>query len=109
MIGLGLRLRDWPTGGVTWRDLAAILRHLPSDSSYKRAKVPGRPKPEDQVWLLRNVEHTLRVLAWQNTKQEEPQPEPFRWACEKGSDAAPGPDAYELDEIDAVMARLRGA
>lgn len=107
MIGLGLRLRDWPTGGLTWRDLAAILRHLPGDSAFKRAKFPGRPSGDDVRWMLRRVEHTLRVLVWQNSGQKDsPEPVPLRWDCEP-PDEEEKPDEMGLDEVDAVMERNR--
>lgn len=107
LIRLGLRLRQWPDGGLSWRDLVVIVKHCPPDSALRQALPESGPSPTDTPQLLRDIEHGIRVLQWQNQgKDDHPYPEPYRWPGEKTPPPAADeqPSSYRLEEIDDAMA-----
>ncbi len=58
--------RDIGTPRLTWQRLRRIITHLPEDSATARARREQAPNLDTQ--FLRSVEHGIRVLAWQQTK-----------------------------------------
>lgn len=97
LIGLGLRLRDWPSERLSWRDLFVVVSQAPPTSACYRAVAGDDWQRSLTVDLLRQVEHTTRVLAWQNSdgKGEYPPLIPLPWD-EPDHDR---PDAMSLDEV----------
>lgn len=104
LIRLGLRL-DWlGTQCFSWRDLWVIVRQCGPDTALWRAD-DCRREQTVTTDLLRSVEFSLRVLAWQNTKdgatgRNAPQPVLFDW--EKTRDEYAG-DVMPLDELKARL------
>lgn len=86
-------------------EVAAWAAHLPPDSATARALNPDWQRTID-VDLLRLVEHGIRVLAWQKTKdgsagRNAPEPIPLPWDPEpegliKG-------DSMDWDEAAAFL------
>ena len=96
----GSRLRDFPDGGVTWRDLAVLVRQCQPESAIFKALNPHwQQSPE--LEFLRQMEHTLRVLVWQQTKdgatgRNEPELIPLPWDPEP--DGVIRGDVMTMDE-----------
>lgn len=97
----GARLRDWPDGGVSWRDLWVLIRQAqPGSAVYKALTPHWQRTPELQ--LLQSVELSLRVLAWQQTADGQkgrnaPEPAWLPWDEKPEDDAIRG-DAMTVDE-----------
>ena len=66
LIRAGARLRDWPYGGVSWRDLYVMVRQAQPDSATYKALNPQWQASND-VELMRSMDLHLRILAWQQT------------------------------------------
>lgn len=102
LIHLGLRLRDWPNGGVSWRDLLVIVRQAPLDSAVYRAVSGDEWQRTPVIDFLRQIEHTSRVLAWQQgggKSHDYPALVPLPW--DEPLDAQP--DAMSLEEVFEFM------
>lgn len=67
MIGLGLRLRDFPSEGKTWRDLIVIVRNLGSESAYFRATHPDSWNWDNNAMLQASMVDLLNILVWFKT------------------------------------------
>lgn len=59
------------TDRLTWLDLLAFVQHAPPDSAIARARNPDWQVDLSLV-LLREIEHGIRVLAWQKTDDADP-------------------------------------
>jgi hypothetical protein len=94
-------------------DLRDFLEHSPPDSAYARASNPAWPVTLD-VQLLREVEHGLRVLAWQRTKDAErgdqakhyPERIPLTEQERREAAARKGVTEYDAIPIDEMRKRL---
>lgn len=102
---MGLRLDDLGTVRLTWADLRDVLTHLPMDAALYRSQMPHGLSMSDL--LLSQVEHTLRILAWQQTKDAasptpQNRPEPL---IKIGEDKkhGPQPDEVELSELRRLI------
>lgn len=80
--GLSLRsMRDW---GIPLTEVAAMAMHLPPDSATRRALDPHWQRTME-LDMLREVEHDIRILLWQNANSGKrvtsalPQPIPLPW------------------------------
>lgn len=93
------------------------MAHLPRESATVRATQPNAGHT-DELELLRQIEHDLRVLAWQKTKDGQDGrnlPVPYRFDWEP-RDTVWEHDVLDWDEaaeklggdprLAAVMARL---
>ena len=104
LIRLGLRL-DWlGTERLSWRDLWVIVRQSGPDTALWRTEA-RRVVQTPETDLLRAVEHSLRVLIWQQTKDGQtgrnpPQAITFPW--ERKRDEYAG-DAMPLTELKARL------
>lgn len=97
LIQAGARLRDWPDNGVTWRDLYIVIRHAPPGSAVYRAVAGDEWHRTPELEFLREIEHNLRVLAWQNGNgKSHDYPEPIRLPWDPP--LAARPDAMDWDE-----------
>lgn len=63
------------TDRLTWLDLLAFVQHAPPDSAIARARNPDWQVDLPLV-LLREIEHGIRVLAWQKTDDADPKKKP---------------------------------
>jgi hypothetical protein len=75
LIGLGLRLDDRGTRGLSWRDLLVIIRRSPRTSALSRAQFP-----EDSEWglpeqLLAAIFDALQAGNWQRGNGQGRKPE----------------------------------
>lgn len=64
--------------GITLARAATLLEMLPAGSKYMAAVCPAA-EWDEKTYLLASIEHSLRVLAWQNTedarkKRNKPKP-----------------------------------
>lgn len=97
----GSRLRDFPDGGVTWRDLHVLVRHAQPDSAVFKALNPHwQQTPE--LEFLRAMEHDLRVLSWMQSKdghrgRDFPEPVPLPWDPVRDDGSIRG-DVMTMDE-----------
>lgn len=93
--------RDIGTRRLPWQRLRRIITHLAEDSATARARRAQAPALDTQ--FLRSIEHGVRVLAWQQTKDgstgdRAPQPIGLQ-----GDPVVNGSRRDSL-EIDAVLA-----
>ena len=103
LIGLGLRLRDFPSAALSWRDLLVIVRHAPATSAIVRALDPNWQRTPE-VDLLREVEHGVRVLAWQQTRDgSKGRNAPERLRLPWDAVETDRPDSYEWDDLAAAL------
>jgi hypothetical protein len=99
----GIDLRN---PGLWWTDLADLVVNLPPGSPFWRA-VGGPLAWSDEVHALMAVEHRLRVLAWQRTKdgsagRNQPAPvEPPPFAEQRKTD-----DARLTERVAAYQRRI---
>jgi hypothetical protein len=68
LIKAGLRLRDCPSPGFTWRDLQVFIEYLDNDSCLVAAVYPDRAGWTKQNMLLAYLIDTARIHLWLNTK-----------------------------------------
>ena len=112
MIRVGSRLRDFPSPDLTWGDLLTMVRWAQPDTAiYKAVNPHWQQTPE--LELLRAMEHTLRVLAWQKTEagskgRDVPEPVPFPWDAppSRENDSVSWDEAAHLLGWEAEMARF---
>ena len=93
--------RDIGTPRLTWQRLRRIIEHLPEDSATARAKRDHAPSLDTQ--FARSIEHGIRVLGWQQTKdghagRNPPKPIPLT------GDPVRGGVRRDPLEIDALLA-----
>lgn len=86
LIGMGLRLRDFPSGALSWRDLLVICRQAPPGSAIARA-VRQHPAQDPILDFLRLIEFRVRVLAWMQSEdgvkgRNVPEPVAMPWDAE---------------------------
>lgn len=104
LIRLGLRLAWLGTSALSWRDLLVIVRQCGPDTALWRAD-PQRAVQTVEVDLLRSIQHSTRILVWQNTRdgaagRNEPEPIWFPW--ERTRDEYAG-DVMPLDELKSRL------
>lgn len=108
LIQLGLRLRDFPSPGLTYGDMAIIVRQSPQGSSIARSV-----DPEASQWgltdqLLALVGDYLAWIAWSKTADGEknrnrPKPIP-RPGVETDADTRKfGSDPVPIDELEDFL------
>lgn len=98
---------------MSWRDLFVVARQSSGDT----ASALFRSLNPDWRWdvseqLLHSVEHSVRVLAWQQTKdgmrgRNVPKPVPAPWVPTENDTVTYGSGAVDLDEM-AEWLRSRG-
>lgn len=94
--------RDIETPRLTWQRLARIIEHLdPENSATARARREHAPSLD--VQFARSIEHGIRVLAWQKTKDgstgsNPPKPIPLT------GDPVIGGSRRNTQEVDALLA-----
>lgn len=89
-------------GSVSWRDAAAMVAHLPSDSALMRSVGDGWSEAEH---LLASIEYSLRVLRWQRTKdavKRRNAPEPLPSPSERRRSVEPADRAEMKRVADAL-------
>ena len=79
LIARGLRLRQLGTDVLSWRDLLAIIRWLPTDSALLRSMNPDADRWKLSQYLLADMTESLRWLMWSKTSdgqqgRNRPQP-----------------------------------
>lgn len=89
LIGLGLRLRDFPSARLSWADLLVIVQQAPPDSAVVRTAHPELSEwmsPLKTNQMLHSVEFSLRQLVWSKSedaakgrKRSAPKPIPAPW------------------------------
>lgn len=87
--------------GIPLREVAAMASHLPPDSAIRRA-MDEHWQRTPQIDLLREIEHDLRILAWQQTKDGSRglrYPEPVRLPWDPEPDESMKGDALPIDEM----------
>ena len=99
MIRLGLRLRDFPSENLTWRDLAVIVRCAPADSPLARVMEPSVAGQID-VQLLRSIDYSLRWLSWAKTKDGQAGRNRPEWVTFDWEKPARGADGYRGDTME---------
>lgn len=67
LIKAGLRLRDCPSPGFTWRDLQIFIEYLDNDSSLVALVHPERAGWTKTNMLLADLIDTARIHLWLNT------------------------------------------
>lgn len=99
----GLSLNSLRHSGIRVDEVADMAMHLPPDSAVRRVLDPHWQRT-NEIDLLREIEHDLRILAWQNSaSRSTPVPEriPLPW------DPAPAGtmqgDRMTMDEADAFL------
>lgn len=94
---------SWNTirdSGIPLHEAADMAGWLPPDSATRRALDPHWQRTPD-IDLLREVEHDLRVLAWQNTREGSRGrgfPEPLRLPWDPEDSSIVKGDRMTLDE-----------
>lgn len=94
--------RDIETPRLPWQRLARIIAHLdPESSAVARARRDFAPSLD--VQFARSIEHGIRVLAWQKTKDgskgsNPPKPIPLT------GDPVVGGNRRNPHEIDTLLA-----
>lgn len=68
LINVGLRLRDCPSGGFTWRDLKVFVKYMPATANLFGAMFPDRAGWDKPAFLLAEVVDSLHWLQWAKTK-----------------------------------------
>lgn len=68
LIGLGLRLRDFPSHDKSWRDLVVIVRNLGADSAYFRVTHPDSWQWDQQAMLSASMVDLMNILVWFKTE-----------------------------------------
>lgn len=63
-----MRLRDFPSGRHTWRDLWVFVTYSERDSNLFRARFPGQADWTMTNRLLALAVNALRILVWFKTK-----------------------------------------
>ena len=97
----GLSLAGLRDSGIPLHEAADLAAHLPDESQTAKAM----HRTSNEVELLRSVEHSLRVLRWQPTRDGHDGknvPEPWLWPWETRP-AAGGVivgEGMTADEID---------
>jgi hypothetical protein len=93
----GLRLEWLGTDRLTWLDLRAFITYAPPDAAISRARNPDWQVDLPLV-VLREIEHGIRVLAWQKTEDANPKKTPKNY---------PVRVPITADAIDAAEAARR--
>lgn len=97
---MGLRLRDWPSERLSWRDLYVICHQAPVGSAIWRSAAE-HPDRTHLVDLARQIEFDLRVLAWQGTEDGQRgrnYPEPIVLPWDPAPEGSIRGDVMEWDE-----------
>lgn len=68
LIRSGLRLRDVGSEEFSWRDLKAFITGADQNSAIARALHPEEWMWNNEAMLLASAVDTLRVIAWQKTR-----------------------------------------
>lgn len=68
LINIGLRLRNCPSSGFTWRDLWLFIKHTPLTSNMARVMFPDKAGWTRENMLLAEVADSLHWLQWAKTK-----------------------------------------
>jgi hypothetical protein len=92
-------MRDW---GIPLSEVADMAVYLPPDSAVRRA-LDEHWQRTPEIDLLREIEHDLRIIAWQKTKDGQRgirPPEPLRlpWDPPSETDKIVG-DVMTTDEM----------
>lgn len=96
-----MRLRDFPSARLSWRDLLVIVQCAPPDSPLARVMEPEVAAQLD-TQLLRSIEYSVRWLAWSKTRdghngRRPPEHVRFPWEEPQRKPGIQG-DAMGLDE-----------
>ena len=87
---------------LTWHDLGVLIRQAQPESAVYKALTGDEWQRSPELEFLRSIEHSLRVLAWQNSGGKGVDyPEPIRLPWDEP--AAERPDAMDLDEVFAFL------
>lgn len=104
LLRCGLRL-DWlGTPRLSWHDLSVLVRHAQRGTAIYAALTGAESLRTPELELLRSLEHTARVLVWQQTRDGErgrnfPKPAGLPW-----DDPDPSrPDEMSLAETFAFL------
>lgn len=96
LLRCGLRLDLLGSEHFTWHDFGVVVRQAQPDSALYKALTGNEWQRTSELEFLRMMEHSLRVLAWQNGggKGEWPEPIALPWDPPR----ADRPDSMEWDE-----------
>ena len=102
LLRCGARLRDFPNGGVTWHDLAVLVRAAQPGSAIYATR--PRHLHTNELELLRQIEVGIRTMTWSwSAKKGTPPPEPMVFPWEDDDRNGWRGDALEWDEaVDAL-------
>lgn len=96
--------RDIGTPALPWSRLRRIVSYLPEDSATARARRDHGPTLETQ--FLRSIEHDLRILAWQQTKDGSKGTNPPKPVSLRG-DVVQGGVRRDSLALDALLAERK--
>lgn len=101
--------RDIGTPRLTWQRLRRIVNHLPEESATARARRDQAASLDIQ--FLRSIEHDLRILAWQQTKDGSKGSNPPHPVGLRGDPKSGGVrrDSLQIDVMLAERAARRRA
>ena len=101
--GLSLsKMREW---GIPLTEVCDMATQLPLDSAVRRS-VDEHWQRTPEIDLLRDIEHDLRVLAWQQTSSGSKgtgYPEPMRLPWDPPPEGTVKGDRMTTDEMDEFL------
>lgn len=101
----GLSLSSMHEWGIPLLEVCDMAAGLPPDSAVRRAVDPHWQRTPD-IDLLREIEHGLRVLAWQQTKPASKgigYPEPMRLPWDPDPEGTVKGDRMTTEEMDEFL------
>lgn len=99
----GVSLKSVRHSGIPLSEVADMAIHLPPDSATRRALDPHWQRT-NEVDFLRAMEHTLRILVWQNNASKTakvPERIPLPW--DPKEDGTIEVDRMTLEEADDFL------
>lgn len=91
---------------VSWRDMAAMVAHLPSESALRRAEVDGWSEAER---LLAQIADSTYITWWQRINHDAPDAPPLKRVLSPRERAERAEEAREDVYTQADMDRIADA
>jgi hypothetical protein len=95
-------MKEW---GIPLTEVCDMAVNLPLDSAVRRSVDPHWQRTPE-IDILRDVEHNLRVLAWQQTSSAKKgigYPEPMRLPWDADPEGTVKGDRMTTDEMDEFL------
>ena len=102
LIRHGLRWRDFPNSGFTWRDLVVIVTCMDPSGPLGLAVNP-QGAVDAGTELARSMEHSLRWLVWSRSSEAEFGRPPLPWRFTWEEDDGYAADAMTVEEVNAFL------